>query len=349
MTGAQVPRVRAVTAYLSAHGWTVTAGWRDAQVWSLREFDVLVPASDELADTPSRIRDLARCVADAEDRSPRAVWRDLGSPPADLLLFRARDDIDAVPLPTGARTVGALRDLLLHCAREAADEARPGDARALLDRARLSLSDRPFGVDVAVPHAGPDSLGRRTALRVRHSSAAASAAARQDADPAAHLADLSDAVCRALADLAGPDGVSLGFRWVGTDSPPPDTVELPGGAGEVLRAEVRARGRRAEPVPDRERPVPGVVEGVVVGLADDAEGDRRRITVRGVLRYAGAPHARRRSVRVRLPGDEDYRVALDAHSAGRAVRAEGEVTGAGRARGIVTVPGGFTVIDESHG
>ncbi|WP_157172041.1 hypothetical protein [Nocardia higoensis] len=338
------PRVAEVTAYLISHGWDVTGRWRDAQVWSLREFDVLVPAGDDLADSEARLRDLTRCVAEAEDRSPRSVWRDIGSPPADLISLRTAGEGGAVSLPRGVRTVAALRDLLLLCAREVVDEERAESARGVLDQARLALNDQPFGVDVTLPFAvgEVDPLGRRTAMRVLHSSKAIADALDSDVDGIERFPEMevSDQVCRALAGLAGPDRVVLGFRWASGDLREGATVEIPGGASEVIRAAIRTRRQRVQPVV-------GVVEGPVIELADDTEGDRRRITVRGVLRVDGSAVGRRRAVTVRLPGDPDYLVALAAHRDGRAVRAEGRVTTTGRRPGIDVTTAGFTVIQDS--
>jgi hypothetical protein len=107
-----------VTAYLRGHGWTISGRWRNASVWSWQDFDVLVPPTDAVADATTRLRELVQCVADAEDRSPEAVWRDMTNPAADIVAYRTTGDPELVSLAAGTRTVLAVRALIVVCARE---------------------------------------------------------------------------------------------------------------------------------------------------------------------------------------------------------------------------------------
>ncbi|MEV4319766.1 hypothetical protein [Actinocrispum sp. NPDC049592] len=318
MTG--TPRVEDVLDYLRAHGWAMTGRWRSASVWSLREFDVLVPPSDTMADTAGRLRELVRCVADAEGRTPRAVGRDIALPAVDVVSYRAHDFAETVTLPTGIRSLRAARDLVAVCARE---EAAVDSAAALLDRTLLSLSEEVFGVDISLPY---EDLGRRTALRVLHSSTAALDGAFEG---------VSTEVCVALADLAGPDRMSsfeLGFRWSRRAPRAGEVVTFPRGAGERIRAATK-RAVQVDGV--------GAVEGPVQRLADDENGERWRIGVRGVLQIDGVAAGKRRLVPVWLRSASDYAAALEAHKTGRVVRAQGPVQG----RGIAAADNGFTVTD----
>jgi hypothetical protein len=341
------PQIEDVLDYLRAHGWAMTGRWRNAAVWSLREFDVLVPPTDTMADAPERLRELMRCVADAEGRSPRVVGREIALPAVDVVSYRARNSEEVVTLPSGMRSLRAARDLVMACAREVAVETSSGSASetvgALLDHSLLSLSEEVFGLDIALPYdeASRDPLGRKTALRILHSSAVVLHAAHSsdmDAFEQVFREGVSTDVCVALADLAGPDRGSpfeLGFRWSRRAPLADEAVEFPSGAGKRIHAASKRAQLPAEAAA-------GVVEGPVTRLSDDKNGERWRIGVRGVLRVDGTATGRRRLVPVWLRSSQDYDAALVAHKEGRVVRAEGTVTGT---RGITAADDGFTVTD----
>ncbi|MEV0357557.1 hypothetical protein AB0H71_15980 [Nocardia sp. NPDC050697] len=314
------PPIGDITGYLRATGWTGTGHWRGAEIWSRDEFDVLVPPA-ELPDTAARLRELTRCVADAERRTPAAVRRDLGRVRYDVIGYRAAEHTESVP--AGLRAIQAMHDLLAHSAQEAL-------AADVLDRARIALGDEVFGVDLVLP---ADDGGRRTALRLLRTCAAVRTAADNGTAPDG----VPEPICLAVADLAGTErtgAFALTFRWSPLNPRPHETLTFPAGAG----ARIHAAATLAESVP-------AVVAGPVTGLFDDEEGERRLIRVRGVLELDGTPVGRRRTVPVRLPADTDYERALAAHRDGRSVRAEGTVTD-GRTRGIAAAPGGFTVLDH---
>src|SRR6266567_6681410 len=180
------PRIEHVTTYLAARGWAVSGHWRSANIWSRGEFDVLVPPDDTVTDAALRLRELVRCVADAEDRSPEAIWRDMTTPAFDVVSYRTREAVETLTLPMGADIMEAVRDLIAISARESLGDNRislqgrpPEAVRQLLGRSLLSLSGDTFGLDVRLPFDDdPQPLGRRTALRVLHSSTAILYAAR---------------------------------------------------------------------------------------------------------------------------------------------------------------------------
>jgi hypothetical protein len=342
MTG--TPKVEDVLDYLRAHGWAMTGRWRNATVWSLHEFDVLVPPTDAMADTPGRLRDLVQCVAEAEGRTPRTVGRDIVLPAVDIVSYRARDTAESVTLPTGIRSLRAARDLVVACAQEVVTGTSE-TAGGLLDRSFLSLSEEVFGVDIALPYeeGSPEPLGRRTALRVlRSSTVVLAAAGSSDANAFEQVfrEGVSVDVCAALADLAGQNreaAFELGFRWSRRAPLKDEAVEFPTGAGK----RIRAAGKRIEsPAED----AVGVVEGPVHSLSDDENGERWRIGVRGVLQVDGTVSGRRRLVPVWLRSAHDYDAALVAHRDGHVVRAQGVITST---RGITAADNGFTVIQPT--
>jgi hypothetical protein len=127
------------------------------------DFDVLVPPTDAMADTPSLLSELVQCVAESEGRTPRTVGRDISLPAVDVVSYRALDTAESVTLPTGMRSLRATQDLILSCAREVVGESSQ-TVDTLLDRSFLSLSEEVFGVDIALPYEQDTSepLGRRS-------------------------------------------------------------------------------------------------------------------------------------------------------------------------------------------
>ncbi|WP_433656852.1 hypothetical protein ACQPW1_36215 [Nocardia sp. CA-128927] len=349
----RIPTIDGVVGYLRGHGWTITGQWRNASVWTWQDFDVLVPPSDVVADATTRLRELVQCVADAEGRSPAAIWRDMTAPAADVVAYRTSADPGSITLPAGARTILAVRDLITFCAQEAMDESGsmrhdiPGSTvSALLEGSLLTLSDGIPGLDIALPidPDDPDPLGRQTALRLlRGSDAVRQAAYSSDADAFEQIfrQGISPAECEALAELAGPGetlAFELGFHWSWLMPRPEVSVQFPTGAGE----RIRRGGLRVDPAP---LPPVGVVEGPVISLSDDPGSDRWHIRVRGVLVVDGAPVGRTRLVNVSLGDSGNYEVAITAHRDGHTVRAAGTVTG--RPAGINVTAAGFTVTDRT--
>jgi hypothetical protein len=334
-------RVEDVLDYLRAHGWTMTGRWRNATVWSLGEFDVLVPPTDAMTDTPGRLRELVACVADSEGRSPRLVGRDIALPAVDIVSYRMHDTGESITLPAGVRSLCAARDVVVTCAREVAVETSD-TVETLLERSFLSLREEIFGVDIALPYEPdhPEPLGRRTALRILRNSTTVLEALGSASTEQVFRDGVSRAFCVALAELAGRDRKApfeLGFRWSRRSPLEDEELRFPSGAGK----RIHAAGKRSDP------PVKdaiGVVEGPVHRLSDDEHGERWRIGVRGVLQVDGTAIGRRRLVPVWLRNAEDYDIALVAHREGHVVRASGVITGQ---RGITAEDKGFTVITRT--
>jgi hypothetical protein len=323
--------VEDVLDYLRARGWTMTGRWRNAAVWSLGEFDVLVPPNDTLADAPGRLRELVMCVADSEGRTPRSVGRDIALPAVDVVSFRTRDPENSISLPTGVRSLCAARDVVVTCAQEVA-VGTTETVDTLLDRSFLSLSDEVFGVDVAIPY---DTLGRGTALQVLRSASTVLTAV--DTAEQVSRTGLSTTFLAALANLAGQGRrapFELGFRWSRRAPLKDEELRFPSGAGE----RIHAAAKRTEP---SVAGAAGVVEGPVLRLSDNVRGERWRIDVRGLLRVDGTVVGRRRLVPVWLASAEDYDAALVAHREKQTVRVRGVITSR---RGITAADDGFTVI-----
>ncbi|MFD6392860.1 hypothetical protein [Nocardia sp. NPDC060259] len=363
------PVIADVVDYLRDHGWTVTGRWRAADVWSRDEYDVLVPPSDTLADTAIRLRELIRCIADAEGLPERTIWRDITEPDLDIVTYRRADDTDpTVLLADGARALTALRDLVTHSAYAEVTnspwrtpDSIPTRVRWLLRDTRLTACTGPFGFEVAIPADHEQSLGRRTAARLLDTATVVRAAARSAdssvvAGPLRH--NLGQATVGALADLAG-DGddtaFALDFRWSRSAPRLDESVTFPTGIGPALRDSPHTVEREPiptaplDPLPLVAAPPPtevGAVEGTVIGLSDDEHGDRWVVRIRGILRVDGVATGRTRAITVRLADAREYHVALAAHQGGKHVRAEGVVVDTGRTREITVAARGFTVLDQ---
>ncbi|MCE6993296.1 hypothetical protein LZG04_00515 [Saccharothrix sp. S26] len=337
------PRVDQVVDYLTAKGWGITGHWRGAEIWTRDEFDVLVPPGDDTADARARLRDLLVCVADAEGRAPRSVARDMVLPESDVVSYRVTlPEFATVPLGAGLRAVRAVRDLVATCARAVADDLPDTDARTpgrLVERTSLSTADEGFGFDLFIPvhHDAAPRFGRATTMRLLRTSNAALAADPRTVD---HLVD---DVSSALADLAGEHRGSpfdLVFHWAA--ALPADRRDTSLRFPRNFGANVRARREKAVPAAAR-----GAVQGRVTRLALD--GPRRVVTIRGPFTLDGRPTGRERAVRVRVDDRQTYLLAVEAHTAGLTVRAEGDVESTGAKQGIVVEPGGFTVVDRGRG
>lgn len=350
------PRVEHVTAYLAARGWTVSGRWRDANVWSRSEFDVLVPPADAAADAAPRLRELVQCVADAEGRSPEAIRRDMTTPAADVVSYRTSEAVEDFTLPIGTDILEAVRDLIAISARQSLGDNRtrlegrsPDTVRLLLERSLLSLSSDTVGLDVRLPFDNdPESLGRRTALRMMHSSTAIAYAARSPETGAFEQVlreGISEVALTALACLAGPDRTAsfeLGFRWTQLAPRKDVTVSFPHGAGARIPTGIR----NTEPAAGTE---PGLIEGIVTSLSDDEGGERWRIKVRGILSADGADTERRgQLVSVRLGNATDYAAALAAHRDGHIVRATGVLARTRRTSEITIATKGFIVTGRNQ-
>ncbi|WP_405491720.1 hypothetical protein [Nocardia sp. NBC_00511] len=348
------PVLTDVIGYLRSRGWTRTGSWRAASVWTWRDFDVLVPRENAGADIRMRLIELARCVAEAETRSPEAVWRDLIAPAVDTLTFHTHADATA-SLAAGAHTVLAVRELMTVCARQvrtdpagAVAETDPAAIDNLLRRSLLEVdeSSRALRVSVPVEHGDPESLARRTTARVLHSSNAIRAAIDLPIPEAREILEhhrVSDIEHRALAKLSGPEHTlpfEIGFHWSWVLPLPDQTVRYPESAG-VRIAALSAESARPTEVSGR-----GGIRGSVVGLSNDPNGARWQLRVRGTLEVEDSVIDGPRTATVSLGNQRDYEAALGAHRDGLPVRATGAVTRNGRKTEIHTGTGTFVVGDH---
>ncbi|RJO74859.1 hypothetical protein D5S18_15630 [Nocardia panacis] len=348
----QLPAIEDVNEYLREHGWIFTGTWRTAQVWSLRSFDVLVPASDTLGDTPRRLRELVQCIADAEERPSATVWRDLAAPGLDTISYLTAAEAGPVALPLRAYTMHAVHELITLTAHAAlnessatAAEVEPDPVAALLAQSVTSPRVDVPGLDIGLPNdpCHPDPLGRRTAARLlRNATLLYRTTATLERDDGEHTEspDISSEERKALAALAGPGHTAtfiLEFHWSWRLPRRDERLEIP---PEACMRHLHQAENDTEQLSAR---VAGVVEGLVVGLSDEPGNARWRVTIRGPLVIDGVTTGRPRLVTVRLGDADSYEAALTAHRSGRPVRVEGDVDRSRRVPEIDAATDSFTV------
>ncbi|MGY0501894.1 hypothetical protein ACWZHB_25700 [Nocardia sp. FBN12] len=342
------PRLDEVIEYLQAQGWTPQTQWRNGQVWSHGEFDVLVP-DGEVVDYGARMRALVRCVADSEQRSTEIVVRDIVSGGVDIVGYRAGDAATEVSVEAGTAALTALRSLLVICADQVAgSEIRIATMREhavaeLLNSTILLPRRDVFGFDLVL--AGPGSrLSRRAAVRLLDVAATMREATDgrgfgMGAEMWSDTVEMFSALGSAERD---PMRFELSFHWSRQVPRPGVVIEF--SSTEIARlprlldvGTIASSPLPTESVPGAEQPA--VIEGVVVGVDNDGGP---KATVRGVLFVDATSTGRQRRVTVRLRTPEEYVKALVAHRSRSRVRATGIFDGR---RDLQISENGFTVID----
>jgi hypothetical protein len=362
----EVILVADAAAYLEDTGWRRTASWRGASIWARGAEEVLLPARDDLGDNPLRIRELLQTLAAVESRPARDIVREISFPLADSATYKLLpDDLPAgfTTLHSGVQAVGGLRDVIAAAARAALEGPHfrftgraPHEIGDLLARIKVGAGTSddvaftllvPFDRPPA-PAVGSGLAGREVMLQMQDAASAVEEASRSE-----QIRSFDDVVtagasadfCVALSDLAGQqrkNPFQIAFRWSrGMQSDLPGrTVSFAADSGVLIR-EAAARLRRLE--------ISGhaAVSGRIEGLHDDSAGtDRWRVRLRGELR-TDRLSGNHRAIWVRLGGQQDYDLAIEAHRSRLRVHAEGVLSNrAGRAE-LAALPGHFELDQTS--
>jgi hypothetical protein len=335
-------RIVDIASYLNATGWQRTAEtWRGAAIWSSGQTEVLVPPTDDMGDADLRIRELLGELATVEARDPGDIARDIGSPFVDSTTYRA----DALSLHAGADVVAGLRRMVLTAARTVVEGPRrsfvgrpPAVVSGLLDSAGLATGRLPgFSVTLSVDAAS--DLGRDVAIQLFDATSAVQESIEQPNDAALDgvaVAGVSAGFCAALGNL-GQDSFELDFRWAHglRTALPTRTLVFPPEAGErIQRVAQRLRGLDLSG--------PASVVGRVESLHDSRDGARWRVRIRGEL-HTDRGINRSRGVWVRMPGQQLYDLAIEAHQSGRRVRVTGFREGSTR-QDLAVPPDGLEIL-----
>jgi hypothetical protein len=367
--------VSSVSSYLADAGWfRTTRTWHGAAIWSNGSEEVLVPPRDGMGDSVPRLRELLQALENVESRSAVEIARDIAHPLLDSAYYRraevSRPD-GFVSLPSGLAALRGVHDMFRAAAGtvlEAPRFSRGAEAAVsdLVSGIHLgSTSAHHFALTLLVPLGeasghGPTPIGRQVLLRMHSATAAvrqAIIAPSPDAFDLAEAAGASADFCVALSTLAGEDlqePFELGFRWArGVPSDVPDQLmQFPAGAGGLIRDGSRRveqglaiSASTAEP----EYSGPAIIAGRIEALHDNESGvDRWRVKVRGELRTDHRPPTRR-TLWIRLPGQEPYDIALLAHRNHSQVRISGLWTDSTRPVRILADPDGLQIVGDSDG
>ena len=152
---AKTVALRAVHAYLDAHGWVRAdhSNWTRADVYLSPQDEreaAIVPASEEYADYGTRVHQIAEQIGRVEGRQRLAVLSDLLLAESDLVRIRLHNaDADhTVRLTEGASVLGEAKNLLLAaacsavCPRRMYLAGRNKAAAEYLNRVRLGQTER---------------------------------------------------------------------------------------------------------------------------------------------------------------------------------------------------------------
>ncbi|MFK4085029.1 hypothetical protein ACI2LF_13030 [Kribbella sp. NPDC020789] len=315
--------IDALTTYLDEAGWSPTGlTWQGGAIWARGEYEVLLPPRAGMDDASSRVRELLLALADAEQRSPAEIARDVANPLLDRASFQAGAEpgIDGfVTLPAGMEALEGIRDMVYAVAAPSTTFLR------------TSVEDR-LEATLLVPATGD----RRVLKELYVAASAVHAAVRNDAVDEASAAEVPADFCTALARLAGPGDAGvfeLEFHWArGVPSGLPNAALTFGpGSGERIRRVGRSLERGPDE-PSLPADGPASVEGRVTGLQDSGSGaDRWRVRIRGVVTSA-RDEAPTRTIWAQLASQDQYEQAWQAHRQDRPVRIDGEWTAAARPR-----------------
>lgn len=337
------PGVADITTYLVASGWQrAPRPWHGASVWHHRQdYEVLVPANDDLRDSRARIGEILRCLSALEQRPAGDILQEITRPEMDLQYLRTFPEGHApgyTSLAAGMHGITGVHNLLALAARTAIQGPHfsfsgrsPNAVTALMDAAELGPTRQGSHVIevrlAATARFAEDLTGRAVFDQVFEAVAAASVSvgSGEEADfTEAVTAGVSANLCHALARLGGPDHdgpFELGFRWgraVAAETGTELVAFGPGSATVLNRAADRLR--------DLDASGPATVTGVIETLHNGTGADEQwRISVRGQLQTASGRSGRRK-IWVRLPDESGYERAIAAHHSHRTVRVAGELS-----------------------
>lgn len=328
-------------ALLARHGWRRRGGAaRRYSRWTPPEStgtSVLVPESHAFPDSADLLTEALTALERSASPSARQIlvalrvpsdeirWcRDIPEPQAPAVAWTAQERLRA-----GARAM-LLAGALAAEGRAGYHGARHRHrAEAVLDRLRAGpvRSGRELAVFLPI---GPDDPDGRPAvaalLRALHAARDATdyqrATGRSEAFDAAVEAGVCQELTEAIAMLvSGSEGIRVRVDWAPAAGPPrgfaarPEPVEFSPGDLQALR-EAGARYIRDEPS------VPVRLTGTVVRMGREAPCGA------GVVRLRVLSGAEVTEVRVEL-GEDDYRIAGQAHLVGLPVRISGRLQSRG--------------------
>lgn len=355
------PTVQDIQTYLFDTGWQRQPHtWNDASIWSNADGrEVLVPSSDELADTDLRVAEIISALTAVEGRSADEIAGDINTPFDDVQLYRTFPDDNLISLAAGLLVLRSMHDLISTAARTVVNGPRPvlpgGTPRLVKELLQLiqlgpnRSADHLFTVRIPLtstagspgngePRIAADTapLGRQIGHQLRAAVIAAQSAAEQATEQDLTAFDESVAagvsanLCEALSGLAGRQRTQpfeIAFRWgrgLRSDVPA-DAVHFHRGTGTTFRAGAARLRQLGSPLG-----ITGTaaVTGLVQSLHGQSPNAGWRINIHGDL-FAGGVGESGRTVQVWLDSQMTYDRAIAAHRSRQRVRARGELSGSG--------------------
>ena len=241
-----------VRAYLDSQGWSAAGRYGTvATIYEARDsagknFELLLPMKESLADYAARMGDIVGTLADVEGRDEIAVFHDLVKAGFDVVRFRApnADDAGTIALQSGVALYDHARDVIAAAANAAVKPKRAyrgnssGKAKEYLDTLRLGQTEvGSYVMTVLSPvqptlssdqtslfpeiDVGDEPFSRAVTLTLVRSLRAAKVAVneavatgRLDPFEAAIDSGVSSNLCEAIARLAQQGtGVDISLTW----------------------------------------------------------------------------------------------------------------------------------------
>ena len=234
-------------SYLNSNGWDNQGRWgsRPAVIYSKeyagREWEVILPIRDTLADYAENIAEAIAVLAAVEERSQLDVYYDLLGMGSDIIRVRSLNGMASqrLSLRSSAELLNDTYGMIASAAR-AAEETKAAYRGSMsakvveyLDKVRplpglpegygITLhspvpagfgTQGDFGDDVRPPF--PRQVTTKLAAALEHSGLAASKAIEEDTlDPFLEIVDngVSANLCNSVAELAKNGGVEIGLTW----------------------------------------------------------------------------------------------------------------------------------------
>lgn len=341
-----------IRGYLVSLGWKLTGSYGDvATVFEKtdgrgREFELLLPKREELADYAERIADVVATLSSVEGREQLSIYYDLVKSGFDVMRFRASeaDEAGTIALENGVALYDHARDLIAAAANAAIKPKRayrgnsPTIAKNYVDSLRLGQTEVGSYILTVVSPVPPalesdqlpllPELGEgeepfprtvtRTLVRAlratKHAVTEATATGRIDPFEAAIQAGVSANLCEAIAQLVeNGTNVDISVSWSRV-RPAPEATSVYVFTRDNARilTEAATTFREQEPQSDT------TIEGFVIGLNREPQEFDGKAKIRGF--FDGQIRTLTAQFNV-----SDYRKVVEAHDKKLRVRVDGDV------------------------
>ncbi len=346
-----------VRGYLNAQGWIQSGRYgKVATIFSKTGLDneqqeILLPLKEEFADFSARMADVVGTLADIENRTEVAIYRDLVKSGFDVVRFRApdADDSGTIQFESGVALYDQARDLVAAAANAALKPKRayrgsdPSRTKGYLDTLRLGQTEiGSYVLTVLSPvpptlhseqysmfpdlESGEEPFQRTVTKKLaqalqaaKNATQEATATGRLDPFEAAVDAGVSSNLCDAIAKMVERrSGLDISLTWslVRPSDIASQLFTFTPDNARVL-AEAATLFREREPEADV------TIEGFVVGL------DRQPDRFEGKAKIRGFVGDRAKTLVTQFPSAE-YTKVVRAHDEKLRVRVDGELVRRGQ-------------------